>query len=100
MDLSTYKPQLVTSQRSEYNLVIRENQGLSQGTGFWWLIFTFDYELEKGIEVRLTNFKQDSTSGDWTLEITKCHYLGITPKETWPLSIWWMSLLIPQSFHT
>lgn len=78
MDLSTYKPQLVTSQRSEYNLVIRENQGLSQGTGFWWLIFTFDYELEKGIEVRLTNFKQDSTSGDWTLEITKCHYLGIT----------------------
>ena len=55
-----------------------ENHGLNERTGFWWLRFTFDYELERGIEVRLTNFKYGTRGPTiWTLEVVKCSYLGI-----------------------
>lgn len=79
MDLSTHQPRMVQAQRRKYNIEITENYGLNQSTGFWWLCFTFDYALEKNINVRLTNFKYKNN--DWTLEVTKCHYLGITSAE-------------------
>lgn len=76
MDLSTYQPRTVQAARHMYNIQITKNYGLNENTGFWVLYFTFDYALEKGIEVHLTNFKyRDRT--DWTLEVTKCNYLGI-----------------------
>jgi hypothetical protein len=37
--------------------------------------------LEKSIEVRLTNFKYGGECRDWTLEVTKCNYLGVESKE-------------------
>lgn len=80
MDLSTVETRPVTSSLDEYNIQIKENHGLDQGTGFWWLKFTFDYELEKDIEVRLTNFKYHPRDV-WTLEVAKCNYLGITNQE-------------------
>ena len=80
MDFSTIETRPVTSSLNNYNIKIKENYGLNQKTGFWWLIFTFDYALEKDIEVRLTNFKY-SGSDAWTLEVVKCNYLGITCKE-------------------
>lgn len=64
---------------NQRKVFIKENYGLNSATGYWWLIFTFDHHLEKEIEVRITNFKyKDNT---WTLEIIKCHYLGINSKE-------------------
>ena len=81
MDLSKVSAGPLQSTLNKYNIIIEENYGLSGRTGFWWLKFTFDYELEKGIEVRLTNFKHDSKDYVWTLEVTKCHYLGITNAE-------------------
>lgn len=80
MDLSTVQPRLIRSSPNKYNIDIKENHGLSHNTGYWWLRFSFDYAVEKGIEVRLTNFKY-SGSAVWTLEIVKCSYLGITCKE-------------------
>ena len=71
----------MTSSLNNYNIEIKENYGLNQGTGFWWLRFTFDVALEKDIEVRLTNFKYSGTCDVWTLEVVKCNYLGITCKE-------------------
>jgi hypothetical protein len=70
---------------NKYNIVIVNDYGLSDRTGYWTLSFTFDYELEKEIGVHLTNFKYSSGvhqgSCIWTLEVTKCHYLGITSDE-------------------
>ncbi len=80
MDLSSYQPRTVEVSRRMYNLKIEENYGLNEKTGFWFLKFTFDYALESGIEVRLTNFKYGDRQ-DWTLEVTKCKYLGILSKE-------------------
>jgi hypothetical protein len=65
---------------NQRKVVIKENYGLNSATGFWWLVFTFDHHLEKEIEVRITNSKYKDTN-TWTLEITKCHYLGISSKE-------------------
>ena len=81
MDFSKIETRPVTSSLNNYNIEIKENCGLSEGTGFWWLRFTFDYALEKDIELRLTNFKYGSRSETWTLEVLKCNYLGITCKE-------------------
>lgn len=80
MDLSTYQPRVIQALRRKYNTQIKENHGLNGATGFWWLSFTFDYALEKDVEVRLTNFKYGDRR-DWTLEVTKCNYLGIDSKE-------------------
>lgn len=81
MDFSAVETRpAVTSSLNYYNIEIKENYGLNQKTGFWWLRFTFDYEREKDIEVRLNNFKY-SGSDVWTLEVVKCNYLGITCKE-------------------
>lgn len=81
MDFSTLSITPLTTPLNKRNIVIIENVGLNDSTGFWWLKFSFDHELEKGIVVRITNFKHDSTSGTWTLEIEKCLYLGIKNKE-------------------
>lgn len=81
MDFSAVETRpAVTSSLNYYNIEIKENYGLNQKTGFWWLRFTFDYEREKDMEVRLNNFKY-SGSDVWTLEVVKCNYLGITCKE-------------------
>lgn len=80
MDLSKVQIRPIRSALNKYNIEIKESHGLSENTGFWWLRFTFDYALEKGIEVRLTNFKY-SGSAVWTMEIVKCIYLGITCSE-------------------
>ena len=80
MDFSTVEIRPVTSSLNTYNIKIKENYGLNRRTGFWWLIFTFDYKLEKDIEVRLTNCKH-SGSDAWTLEVVKCNYLDISGKE-------------------
>ena len=71
---------MVRSSLNKYNITILENHGLNSRTGFWWLHFTFDHGLEKGIGVRLTNFKY-SDRHDWTLEVVKCNYLGIASQE-------------------
>ena len=68
------RPLQATLNRS--NIVIQENQGLKAKSGYWWLRFNFDYALEKGIEVRLTNYGCSDPSV-WRFEILKCHYLGI-----------------------
>lgn len=81
MDLSKVEISPISATLDKYNIQIKENHGLNSNSGFWWFVFTFDYELEVGIEVRLTNFKYDSSSNIWTLEITKCNYLGISNKE-------------------
>ena len=80
MNFSTVDIRPVTSSLNTYNIEIKENYGLNGRTGFWWLRFTFDYKLEKDIEVRLTNYKH-SGSDAWTLEVVKCKYLGITSKK-------------------
>ena len=81
MDLSKLRVGLLTASLNKRNIVILENHGLDGSSGFWWLKFKFDHGLEKDIVVRLTNFKYDSTGDVWTLEIEKCHYLGIKNKE-------------------
>ena len=81
MDFTKVRTGHLQTNLNKFNIVIKENHGLSARTGFWWLNFTFDYKLEKGIEVRITNFKYDSTGSVWTLEVVKCRYLGITNKE-------------------
>lgn len=81
MDFSKIETRPVTSSLNNYNIKIKKNHGLNERTGFWSLKFTFDYALEKDIEVRLTNFKYGSRSETWTLEVIKCNYLGITCKE-------------------
>ena len=81
MDLSALQPRTVHVERRKHNIQIKQNHGLNEKTGFWWLSFTFDYAIEKGIEVRLTNFKY-SDRNDWTLEVTKCRYLGIESEDT------------------
>lgn len=80
MDLSAVQPRMVQASLNKYNIVVLENYGLNSRAGFWWLHFTFDHGLERGIEVRLTNFKY-SERHDWTLEVVKCSYLGIASKE-------------------
>lgn len=79
MDFTAHRPQIVQVSRNKFNLKIVKNHGLNGRTGYWWLEFTFDYALEKEIEVHLTNFKY-SDRNDWTLEVTKCLYLGIATK--------------------
>ena len=83
MDFSKVRAGPIRSTLNKRNIVISENYGLNERTGFWWLKFTFDYELETGIEVRLTNFRYggESVGNIWTLEVVKCSYLGITCKE-------------------
>ena len=81
MDLSQISAGPLQSTLNKQNVVIQENIGLNERTGFWWLRFTFDYGVEKGIEVRLTNFKHNSTESVWTLEVVKCRFLGITNAE-------------------
>ena len=76
IDLESVDHKVLKTTLNKYNIVVVESYGLNQRTGFWWFRFMFDYELEKGIEVRLTNFKH-SDRYDWTLEIVKCEYLGI-----------------------
>lgn len=76
IDLESVDQKVLKTTLNKYNIVVVESYGLNQRTGFWWFRFMFDYELEKGIEVRLTNFKY-SDRYDWTLEIVKCEYLGI-----------------------
>lgn len=74
------QPRMVQVSLNKYNIAIIENYGLNGRTGYWWLRFTFDHGLEKGIEVRLTNFKHGDRQ-DWTLEVVKCSYLGIASEE-------------------
>ena len=82
MDLSKVQIRPIQSTLNKYNIDIKENHGLNNETGFWWLRFTFDYAVEKQIEVRFTNFKNNSTkSTDLTMEIVKCDYLKITCEE-------------------
>ena len=81
MDFSDFLVEPLTTTLNEYNIKIIENHGLDGTLGYWWLKFHFDFELEKEIEIRLTNFKYDSTGNTWTLEISKCHYLGVRSKE-------------------
>ena len=83
IDLSKVQIRPIQSGLNKYNIDIKENHGLNSKTGFWWLRFTFDYRLEKKIEVRLTNCKKISTepTGTFlTMEIVKCNYLKITRK--------------------
>lgn len=80
MDFSAYQPRIIQAPRRMYNVKIKENHGLNKQTGYWWLCFMFDFALENDIEVRLTNFKHRDRK-DWTLEVTKCNYLGIQSKE-------------------
>lgn len=82
MDLSDVPTKPLTTTLNPRNIEIKENYGLDGKTGFWLLKFTFNHHLEIGIVVRITNFKHDSLSGTWTLEIEKCDYLGIKDKET------------------
>lgn len=83
LDLSTVQTRTINKGLNPYNLAIVENHGLDGRTGFWWFVFTFDHGLEKGIQVRLTNFKYggEKLGKVWTLEVVKCSYLGIASKE-------------------
>ena len=85
MDLSKAQIRPIQSTLNKYNIEIKKNHGLNSKTGFWWLRFTFDYAVEKQIEVRLTNFKKfkkNSTESTFlTMEIVKCDYLKITCEE-------------------
>ena len=76
IELESVEHKVLKTTLNKYNIVVVESYGLNERTGFWWFRFMFDYELEKGIEVRLTNFKYRDRC-DWTLEIVKCEYLGI-----------------------
>jgi len=78
MDFANVPVGHLQSNLNTFNIVIKEKCGIDESAGLWWLKFTFDYELEKDIEVRITNFKSDSTGSVWTFEILKCLYLGIT----------------------
>lgn len=80
LDLSKEEARLIKSPLNKYNIEIKENRGLNENTGFWWLRFTFDFAFEKEIEVRLTNFKY-SQKPIWTMEIVKCDYLEIKDKD-------------------
>jgi hypothetical protein len=77
MDFSKIVVEPLPTSLNKSNIVIIENYGLDESSGFWWLKFTFDYKLEKAIAVRLLNFKHGSKGNSWTLEIEKCHYLSI-----------------------
>lgn len=79
LNLAKVQARPLQSTLNKHNLVVVENHGLNTQTGFWWLKFTFDYGLEKGINVRLTNFKYggEKLGKVWTLEVAKCQYLGI-----------------------
>lgn len=81
MDLSEVRVEPLTTTLNEHNIAIIENHGLDGTSGFWWLKFKFDFNLETGIVIRLTNFKYNSTGDIWTLEIEKCLYLGIREKK-------------------
>ena len=82
IDLSTYNTRYIKSDLNKYNIEIKENKGPNRRTAFWLRVFTFDFALEKGIEVRLTNFKYYGIgSPTWTMEIIKCFYLGITDEK-------------------
>ena len=80
MDFSKVRVEPLTTTLNEHNISIMENHGLDGTSGFWWLKFKFDYKLETGIVIRLTNFKYNSAGDTWTLEIEKCLYLGIKEK--------------------
>ena len=80
VDLSTISLGVLKNERNKYNIKILNHYGLNGKTGWWTLDFSFDYKLEKDIRVHLTNFKHPQCY-DWTLEITKCNYLGIHSKE-------------------
>ena len=80
IDLESVDHRVVRTTLNKHNIVVIESYGLNQSTGFWWFRFMFDFELEKGIELRLTNFKY-SDRCDWTLEIVKCKYLGIESEQ-------------------
>ena len=75
-NFSQVQYRVIETDLNKYNIKIEENNGLDEITGFWWLVFTFDFALEKGIKVRLTNIKY-SGSTKWTMEIVRCVYLGI-----------------------
>ena len=77
MDLSEVSVEPLTTTLNEHNIAIIHNYGLDGRSGYWSLEFKFDYKLERGIVIHLTNFKKDSTGNTWTLEIRKCLYLGI-----------------------
>ena len=81
MDLGAVQTSVLQASLNKFNIAILDNHGLNERTGFWWLRFTFDYELEREIEVRLMNFKYSSRDRVWTLEIVKCKYLGISNKK-------------------
>ena len=80
IDFSQVQHRVIETDLNKYNIKIEENHGLNERTGFWWLVFTFNFALEKGIKVRLTNFKYiESTK--LTMEIVRCVYLGIKSDE-------------------
>ena len=82
MDFSTVSTGPLRSSLNKFNIVIIENCGLNERTGYWWLLFTFDYELEEKIEIHLTNYKYGSRGSlPWTMEVVKCSYLGIDSSE-------------------
>ena len=75
MDLANVLVRAVSIPQSKYNIKIVEEYGLNGTTGFWMMRFTFDYCLERNIEVRLANTKYRDVM--WTLEVAKCKYLGV-----------------------
>ena len=79
LSLAEVQARPLQSTLNKHNLVIVENIGLNTQTGFWLLIFTFDHGLEKGINVRLSNYKHggEKLGKVWTLEVVKCQYLSI-----------------------
>ena len=79
LSLSSAPVKRIQASLNQRKVVIKENYGLNNATGFWLLVFTFDHHLEKEIEVRITNVKYEDDK--WSLEIIKCHYLGISSKE-------------------
>lgn len=79
LSLSSAPVKQIQASLNQQKVVIKENHGLTNATGFFWLRFTFDHHFEKEIEVRITNFKYNDHR--WTLEITKCRYLGITSEK-------------------
>mmetsp|Transcript_4685 Transcript_4685/g.14624 ORF Transcript_4685/g.14624 Transcript_4685/m.14624 type:complete len:268 (+) Transcript_4685:38-841(+) len=64
----------VTSSSNDDNIRIDDSNLTS---GYLWLVFSFDFGLEKGIKVQVCNFKEGATSSRLTLEVAKCKYLGI-----------------------
>ncbi|XP_046861222.1 uncharacterized protein LOC124454456 [Xenia sp. Carnegie-2017] len=80
LDLSKLSVQPLSTSLNPSNIKILENHGLDGRSGYWCLKFQFDYELERGIVIRLCNFKYDGSGDIWSLEIEKCHYLKISDK--------------------